>query len=341
MQNVRLSIIMPAFNSEKTIIGSVKSVLANSSSDFELIVINDGSTDSTEEIIKGFDDPRLVYISKENSGVSATRNYGLEKARGEYVTFIDSDDIYVDGAVDRIIEYIDKYFFDMLGFGFYSEFVKGGKTYKTDANSISETLVFSISEAEKELRYIFESSHIMLQTSWNKVFRREIMVNNNIRFNEKLVCYENLTMIFEYLCHADKIVFTNDILYKYNNFTDKPINVINKRRKLELTEDVSACYKRFIALCDAMNYSKSYRDYMNACFLEDYIFCSRKYFDKSGKFSKSERFNAFISFLNDEAFAMLRREYLDGMTFYRLLFKLNDIGFKHIAYKIYEKKLVK
>lgn len=341
MQKTKLSIIMPAYNSAGSVKASVESVLSNKSTDFELIVINDGSTDSTEDIVKSFNDSRLIYISKKNSGVSSTRNFGLKKATGEYITFIDSDDMYVDGAVDKILEYIEKYSFDMLGFGFYKEFIKGGRLYKTDANAVSDNLIFDMTNAPEYFRYIFESSHILFQTSWNKVLRRDIIADNGIEFNEKLVCYENLTMIFDYLMYANKVVFVNDILYRYNNNADGSTNVIGKRNKLELTADVSACYMNFLKLCDRYDYPKNYRDFMNAAFLEDYVFCSRKYFIKSDKYTSKQRFEAFERFLNDEGFLMLRKQYLSNMSFFRILFMLNDRGLKHIAYKIYEKRLIK
>lgn len=341
MNNTALTIIMPAFNAEKTIGTSIESVLSNKSENFELIVINDGSTDSTEEIIKSFNDDRLRYISKENSGVSSTRNFGLKNATGEYVTFIDSDDLYVDGAVDKILDYIVKYSFDMLGFGFYMEYVRDGKVYKTDANTISDTVVFNIENAPDYFSYIFESSHILFQASWNKIFRRSIFSEYNIEFNDKLVCYENLTMIFDFLYHANSIVFLNDILYRYKIYSDRPVSIIEKRNKLELTDDVSACYRNFVKLCEKYNYPKKYRDYMNGAFYEDYVFCSRKYFAKSKKYSTKQLYNAFQKYLSDENFLVLREQYLNDMTFYRILFALFDHGFKHSAYKLYKRKIIK
>lgn len=341
MSELKLSIIMPAYNAEKTIKEAIKSVLSSRSDNFELIVINDGSADSTENIVKSFSDKRLVYIAKENSGVSSSRNFGLKKACGEYITFIDSDDCYVNGAVDRILEYIEKYSFDMLGFGFYKEYIKKGRVCKTDANTVSSTLVFNTDKAAESFQYIFESSHILFQTSWNKVLRRDILIENDIKFNESMVCYENLTMIFDYLMHANKIVFVSDILYKYNCFTDNGINVIKKRNKLELTADVSLCYRNFIKLSDKFDYPSDYREFMDAQFLEDYIFCSRKYFKKSDKYTSKQLFDAFQRFLRDEDFLTLRSRYLSGMAFYKVLYMLMDHGLKHTAYKIYEKKLIK
>ena len=341
MSDLKLSIIMPAYNAEKTIEASIQSVLSSVSDGFELIVINDGSKDSTEDVIKSFDDARIKYIKKQNSGVSDTRNYGLNEAKGEYITFIDSDDCYTDRAVDKLIGYIEQYSADIIGFGFYRDFVEKNNIYKTEANAISNVISFDLKNGEKYLQYIYRSSHILFQTSWNKAFKRDIIMKNGIKFNKNLVCYENLTMVLDYLKYAEKAVFINDILYRYNIFTDSKVNVLSKRNKLELTSDVAECYKKFVELCDKFDYSFEYRTFMNKAFLDDFVYCSRKYFEKSEKYTSKQRFDAFCKYLYDENFLILRKDYLRYTKFYRLLYLFSDHGLKHIAYKMYEKKLIK
>lgn len=341
MSELKLSIIMPAYNAEKTIEASIRSVLSSVSDCFELIVINDGSKDSTEEIIKAFDDARIKYINKQNSGVSDTRNYGLNEAKGEYITFIDSDDCYTDKAVDKLIRYIEQYSADIIGFGFYKDFVQNNKVYMTEANAVSHVLSFDLKDGAEYLQYIYRSSHILFQTSWNKVFKREIMLKNGIKFNKNLVCYENLTMVLDYLKHAEKAVFINDILYRYNVFTDSKVNVLSKRNKLELTSDVAECYKMFVELCDKFDYPFEYRTFMNKAFLDDFVYCSRKYFEKSEKYTSKQRFDAFCKYLYDENFLILRKDYLQYTKFYKLLYLFSDHGLKHLAYKMYKKKLIK
>lgn len=94
-----VSVILPAYNASLTIKDTIKSILNQSYKDFELIIINDGSTDETEEIIKSFDDKRIILNKIKNSGASAARNKGIEIARGDYVSFIDSDDLW---SIDKL-----------------------------------------------------------------------------------------------------------------------------------------------------------------------------------------------------------------------------------------------
>jgi glycosyltransferase involved in cell wall biosynthesis len=88
-----ISVIMPVYNAEKFLKRSIDSILGQTEEDFELIIINDGSTDSSEEIILSYNDPRVVYVRQENQGVAAARNKGLSIAKGEFIAWQDADDI--------------------------------------------------------------------------------------------------------------------------------------------------------------------------------------------------------------------------------------------------------
>ena len=89
------SVIMPAFNRQQLIEVSVGSVLNQTFGDFELIVIDDGSTDNTVQILEQINDPRLIVLKQTNAGPGAARNRGIGVAKGEYVAFLDSDDLYL------------------------------------------------------------------------------------------------------------------------------------------------------------------------------------------------------------------------------------------------------
>ena len=90
----QVSIIIPAYNRSKFLAQAVQSVLSQTATDFEILVIDDGSTDDSRAVIENIYDARLKYFYKENGGVSSARNFGLAKAVGEYVSFLDSDDFW-------------------------------------------------------------------------------------------------------------------------------------------------------------------------------------------------------------------------------------------------------
>lgn len=89
-----VSVIMPVYNVEKYVGESIRSVLDQTYADWELIVINDGSTDNTANVVRSFTDPRIRLINQANEGVSAARNHGIQEARGDYIAFLDGDDLW-------------------------------------------------------------------------------------------------------------------------------------------------------------------------------------------------------------------------------------------------------
>lgn len=106
----RISVIMPAYNAEKYIAEAIDSILGQTYSDFEFIIINDCSRDRTEEIILSYDDPRIVYImNEENLGVAATLNKGLAIAKGEYIARMDADDISMPERFKKQMAYLNKH----------------------------------------------------------------------------------------------------------------------------------------------------------------------------------------------------------------------------------------
>lgn len=98
---VQVSVILPVFNGKNTILETIKSVLSQTITDLELIIINDGSTDSTLHEIEQIDDPRIQVLSFENAGVATSRNRGISQAKGEFLTFIDADDLWVTDKLEK------------------------------------------------------------------------------------------------------------------------------------------------------------------------------------------------------------------------------------------------
>ncbi len=99
-----ISVIMPAYNAEKHLAQAIESVLKQSYPEFELLIINDGSRDGTEEIIQSYDDPRIRYFKQENQGVSAARNMGLANMKGAYFCFLDADDVMPCKSLESRLE---------------------------------------------------------------------------------------------------------------------------------------------------------------------------------------------------------------------------------------------
>ncbi|HYB27421.1 MAG TPA: glycosyltransferase [Solirubrobacteraceae bacterium] len=97
----RFSVVIAAFNAAGTVSSAVRSVLTQTNPDLEVIVVDDGSTDGTDDVVRRIDDPRVRYLSQPNRGPAAARNAGIEQARGKYVAFLDSDDLYLPSFLER------------------------------------------------------------------------------------------------------------------------------------------------------------------------------------------------------------------------------------------------
>jgi glycosyltransferase involved in cell wall biosynthesis len=102
-----VSIIIPTFNREKFVFAAIRSVLDQSFSDFEVLVIDDGSTDRTADIVRSFNSDKVRYVYQANHGRSNARNHALRLARGHYIAFLDSDDLYMPGKLGLQVEYLD------------------------------------------------------------------------------------------------------------------------------------------------------------------------------------------------------------------------------------------
>ncbi|MGC4040130.1 MAG: glycosyltransferase family 2 protein [Flavobacterium sp.] len=102
------SVIIPVYNKGRFVEKTMKSVLGQTFADFEIIIVNDGSTDNSESKILGFDDARIRYFSKNNEGVSATRNFGIEKATADFICFLDADDYWYPDFLETMHHYILK-----------------------------------------------------------------------------------------------------------------------------------------------------------------------------------------------------------------------------------------
>ncbi len=105
----KVSVVMPAYNAASFIGDAVESVLAQTYADWELIVVDDGSTDATHDTMHRYTDPRIVYLGQDNKGAAAARNAALEVASGEYVAFLDADDLYLPNALGDLVAYLDSH----------------------------------------------------------------------------------------------------------------------------------------------------------------------------------------------------------------------------------------
>jgi glycosyltransferase involved in cell wall biosynthesis len=142
-----VSIIMPTYNAEKFISKSIQSVLNQTYQNWELIVVNDGSKDNTSKVVESFDDKRILLIKQKNSGVSKARNIGIKNAKGAYIAFLDSDDLWLKKKLEIQVNYMLNHPNIVLSYTYYNSFVgddtvvKNKQLYPFKINNLNERLL--------------------------------------------------------------------------------------------------------------------------------------------------------------------------------------------------------
>lgn len=203
----KISVIVPTYNAETTIENCIKSILAQSFLDFELIIIDDGSTDTTRFICNTYEgkDKRVIVIHKENGGVSSARNLGLDVAQGDFVVFIDSDDtvepfhlesLYQDGQYD---------------------FVTGGYTTQ-GPDGIWSDLLFCEDSTTRETVAAHPSKYMgkyYFGVTCAKLYKKEIIDTYNLRFPLDVHNGEDSLFIFCFLSHITRIKIIPSCGYNY------------------------------------------------------------------------------------------------------------------------------
>ncbi len=210
----KISVLIPAYNVAQYIEMAIDSVLRQTFSDFELIVINDGSTDGTGEILERYKtlDSRIQVYHSENRGIANARNQAVAYAKGEYVTFIDSDDAVKEDYLESLYENAEKYNADVVVASFYRYEEAEGMYYFTTLEQGYEVKEFTGQEVYQNYYSPVNAYNIAFVVAWGKLFRRELI--SRLHFpNGKL--HEDSFAIYKAYLLANKIIYVNKHLYMY------------------------------------------------------------------------------------------------------------------------------
>lgn len=231
MKKPKLSIIVPVYNVEQYLKRCLNSIFNNTFQDFELIIINDGSTDKSEDVILEFVDKykdKIIYLSKKNAGVSIARNDGIKKARGNYITFIDSDDYIEPNMFETMMKKMAQDDFDIV--------VCDAKIVYEDSNDSRVVSSGYIQDLYHKNR-IRETMPVFYPVMWNKIYKTEIV--KKIQFTSG-VWYEDMEYLLKLYPHINSIGVVKKPLYNYlqrkNSITytynDKLYDIINNMERV-------------------------------------------------------------------------------------------------------------
>ena len=250
-----VSVILPFYNAEQTLRNSLDSLRRQLYKDFELILVDDGSTDNSLSIAKSFvqeNDLTIQLIHQENKGVSAARNTGIDAARGEYLAFLDADDTLAPEALQTAISNLSPNV-DIIGWDWTLQFASNGRymrqaDYRTPLEALKNLL-----------------GGTMRWNLWLFLIKKELLTTNRIRFIEGANIGEDMMLVIKAFTAANEVRQIHASLYYYNAVNDSSISKgWNDRKIKEIDQNVRAVESHILAsryaddLKDHISYLKLY-----------------------------------------------------------------------------------
>ncbi|KZX16125.1 putative glycosyltransferase EpsJ [Methanobrevibacter cuticularis] len=226
----KISVILPIYNVESYLKETLNSIINQTLEEIEIICINDGSTDNSLKILEEYakKDKRFIILNQENSGAGVARNKGLKISKGEYLSFLDGDDIFELDMLEKAYAKSKKLSLDLLNFGVndFNEDLSDSKRIPHDINKkyLPKKEVFNYKDFPK---YVFNTFQ---NWTWNKLFKREFILKNNIKFQE--------------IHRTNDLLFTSKALIKAKRISILDIPLINYRRNVNSCQSTNHLYPK-------------------------------------------------------------------------------------------------
>ena len=211
---IKISVIVPAYNVEKYIEKTLRSIMEQSLKDIEIIVINDGSKDNTLSIIRKLmlEDTRIVLIDKKNGGVSQARNDGIKKARGEYISFIDGDDWIEKDCFEKSYKYGMENNLDMIACDMSLDYFRRKKNKVHPDFRINKII-----SGREYLEFYYDNN--VIRGVANKIIKKEIFIKNNLFFLEDVPSGEDMNLTIKLGYVTSRIGKINEVYYHYIQYS--------------------------------------------------------------------------------------------------------------------------
>ena len=299
-----ISIIIPAYNAEKYINKCLDSIIHQTKKELEIIVINDGSTDKTEDKVKEYKDKRIKYFKNKNQGIGKTRNFGIEKATGSYIMFIDSDDYIEKDACEKMFNKARNDNLDIVICDFYKEY---------DNGTIEEihTNTFSNSSLKDNPDIITE-----YLCPWAKIYDRKMIIDNKIKFVENLK-YEDAPFVIKALCTAKKIGKIDECL-NYYLIHGNSETTVRDRRCFDILKIIDIIRKD----TNDFDYLKEKIDKLTVRIITNYTIQQRL---QNSQETAMEFINKAFSYLKEEVPNYKSNKYYNGRSFMKKTIERNKL----------------
>lgn len=227
-QTQLVSVIVPLYNAEKYIEETMESILNQTYKNIEIVIVDDGSKDQSSSIVKNFKKKypeQIQYILQENQGVSVARNTGIENANGEYISFLDSDDLWHSTKIEKQIESMHKNNMKACYCGFMNFYEETGEKVENTTNFVKGNMTKA-----------FLTHQVFAQTStW--IFKKSIVLNHNIRFTPGCSWGEDLEFLFK-LMSVTNVCYVDEYLTYYRILSGGSLSSNYKDYELKTTKEL-------------------------------------------------------------------------------------------------------
>lgn len=244
---MRFSVIVPVYKVERYLAGCLDSILAQSFEDYEIIAVNDGSPDGSQTILEDYQSrypQRICVLQKKNGGLSDARNYGIERARGDYLVFVDSDDSVVPQMLSLLEEQIQSHKPDVIGFR--ADCVDGeGKTY-----DVMTKPVFSALKGDAAIRELV-LHRACFEPAWGFVYKRDYWNKQGFAFT-KGIYHEDYALIPLVVLLADSVSCIEASLYRYVSNPEGITKKLSPQREKQLATDLLSGYDGMVSACQSI-----------------------------------------------------------------------------------------
>lgn len=249
MEKIKVSVIVPAYNTELYIKDMIECLINQTYKNIQMIFVNDGSTDKTEEIIKSFKDDRIEYYYQENAGVSAARNLGISKAKGDKIFFFDSDDTFEYTLIEKCMEYSKINNVESVLYGYADKIngeISNEHSFKIDGCYKDNQIVDDVMPAFLGHSYNDVNDWILGKSSlregkehtalWRIMLDSKVIRKNNILFDINLSLGEDTKFMNTYLLFTKSVGVLKETLY-YLTIREGSANVTNSQNPFLMAEN--------------------------------------------------------------------------------------------------------
>ena len=290
----KLSFIIPVYNCKNYLPGCIESIEKIGLSDYEILLIDDGSTDGSGKLCDNMASTRnhVRCVHQSNQGVSVARNVGLDQARGEYILFIDADDSIDSRGMRKVINDITDETIDLIIYGMSFEFYYKGMVYRSDDMKTPLSGCYNETEWMSHLQDLYLANS--LSPIWNKIYKRKLLVDNKLNFKEDMFLYEDLEFSLRCLAYSEKVLFIPDALYHYRQSEDEG----NAGRRLKRIAHIPELIDRIEVAAEELLKKKSRkkdRSQIDTILLSLYLVLAREKINVSRKKEIQQICDDFIS----------------------------------------------